>query len=281
MPRFTPDDVRRFYDRSTPAFVRYGQGGRAGTIHRAVWGPGATTRDQAFHFVEHHVLSRLSQGHGATHVLDLGCGIGASLACLLSARADTALRGTGVTLSPLQARLAREWARAHGLADRLTIVEADFTALPASIRDVDLAYAIESFVHATDPRAFFREAARVLRPGGRLLICDDVDGGADTPAAIRARERFVRGWHINTLLQPEALVRHAAAEGFRHLETMDLTPWLELGRPRDRLAAAFVALCGWLPLARTPLGHLVGGSALQSCLRRGWVRYELAEFVRE
>jgi hypothetical protein len=36
---------------------------------------------------------------------------------------------------------------------------------------------------------------------------------------------------------------------------------------------ALLALLGWLPVDRTPLGPLLGGSALQMCLDRGWIGY--------
>jgi hypothetical protein len=42
----------------------------------------------------------------------------------------------------------------------------------------------------------------------------------------------------------------------------------------------FLALFGWLPLERTRFGHLVGGSALQECLTRGWIGYDFTVFRR-
>jgi hypothetical protein len=72
----------------------------------------------------------------------------------------------------------------------------------------------------------------------------------------------------------------AEAAGFDHVSTVDLTPHLDGGRPRDRLIAACVAVFGWLPLDGTRFGHLLGGSALQTCLSRGWIGYDLALFRR-
>ena len=83
-----------------------------------------------------------------------------------------------------------------------------------------------------------------------------------------------------TLLHPRELRALAARAGFEHLSTVDLTPHLRLGRPRDRVAALFIAVCGWLPLDRTRFGHLVGGTALQTCLGKGWIGYDLALFRR-
>ena len=55
MPAFETADIRRYYDRHTRSFVRFGQGGRDGAIHRAVWGPGVTTRSAAFHYVDDRI----------------------------------------------------------------------------------------------------------------------------------------------------------------------------------------------------------------------------------
>jgi cyclopropane fatty-acyl-phospholipid synthase-like methyltransferase len=269
--------IRRYYDLQTDGFLALGQGGGEAAIHRAVWGPGVTTRSAAFHFVEDQIadaLARVAPGGGrsAPHVVDLGCGVGGSLTYLAS-RAP--IRGTGITLSPVQARIAARRIEGLKLADRLTCVEGDYTALPGSVAPADLAFAIESFVHGPSPEAFFAECARLVRPGGVLVICDDLRRPTTAPSAAPALERYQRGWHVNTLLTREELIGHAEAAGFTHDHTTNLTPWLELGRPRDIAIDLFVALFGWLPLHRTPLGHLVGGSALHRCLTRGWIGYDI------
>ena len=100
----------------------------------------------------------------------------------------------------------------------------------------------------------------------------------NTPAARREIERFTRGWHINTLLDRDQLQAFAREAGFEHDSTIDLSSYLELNRPRDRAIKMFVALAGWMRWSR--LDHLVGGSALQECLERGWIGYDLALFER-
>jgi cyclopropane fatty-acyl-phospholipid synthase-like methyltransferase len=283
MPRFDASEIRRYYDRQTAGFVALGQGGAQGAIHRAVWGPGVTTREQAFHFVEDRIAEALEMqrpGIPTTmpHVVDLGCGVGGSL-CHLAARVP--IRGTGITLSPVQAGLAMDRVRAQGLADRVTCIEGDYTHLPDGVAPADLAFAIESFVHGPSPQRFFAECARLLRPGGLLVVCDDFRRPSDDPRAARAVEQFTRGWHINTLLTQEELRASARAAGFELESTTNLTPWLELDRPRDRVIAVFVAFFGWLPLGRTRVAHIVGGSALQTCLKRGWIGYDLLQLRRQ
>ncbi len=278
MSRFDRADVRSYYDRQTAGFLALGQGGGEGAIHRAVWGPGVSSRADAFHFVDDQIATRLADSTGATHVVDLGCGVGGSLMHLAS---RLPIRATGVTLSPVQVRIAGERLRASGLAERVSCLEGDFTALPPTLTPAHLAFAIESFVHSPSAPAFFAACARVVAPGGWLAICDDV---LRTTADARSGpmvERFRRGWRVNTLLTREQLATHAETAGFVLDSTVDLTPWLELGRPRDRAIALFVALFGWLPLEATRIAHVVGGSALQTCLARGWVGYELNWFRRQ
>ncbi len=289
MPQFDTEQIRRYYDRNTPSFVALGQGGSVGAIHRAVWGPGTTTREQAFHFVEDRiadVVRRVAErstieptGSLAEppHVVDLGCGVGASLCYLAELLPIT---GTGITLSPIQVGVARDRIESAGLSDRVVCIEGDYGNLPDDMKAADVAYAIESFVHGPDPARFFGEAARIVRPGGALVICDDVRRGGNSRNAQRAIQRFEHGWHINSLLEADDLRSLAGEGGFEHESTEDLSSYLELRRPRDRVIDAAVATLGWLPLERTRLGHLVGGSALQQSLAGGWIGYDLMVFTR-
>jgi SAM-dependent methyltransferase len=280
--RFSPAEVRDYYDRNTSAFVALGQGGNVGAIHRAVWGPGVKTHDEAFRFLEDQIaarIRRLSRNADGPYVVDLGCGVGASLCYLAEQLPD--ITGTGITLSPEQAQLAHERVLGLGLADRLTFLEGDYCELPAVVRAADLAYAIESFVHGPDPARFFARCRELIRPGGLLVICDDFRRLTSDPSADAAIERFKRGWHINTLIDRAELRALAVDAGFEHDSTTDLSPYLELDRPRDRAIGVLIRLAGWVPVHWARLDALIGGSALQRCLTRGWIGYDLAVFKRQ
>lgn len=273
--RFDAADIKRYYDRHTASFVRFGEG-RA-SIHRAVWGPETRTQEQAFHYVDDQIaaLMRRVEPLSAAHVVDLGCGVGASL-CYLAERMP--IRGTGITLSSAQAQMARQFIAAGGLSERVECLEGDFTNLPPTIQPADLAYAIESFVHGPAPERFFEQSHRLLKPGGRLLICDDVKTGESSAESARVVEEFTRGWHINTLLTRDDMIAMARTAGFEHESSADLTPLLELDRPRDRAIAVSVALLKWLPYAGDRYDYVIGGDALQTCLANGWIRYEVNVF---
>lgn len=278
--RFDIGDIRRYYDRHTPSFIRFGQGGSAGAIHRAVWGPGITTRLQAFHYVDDQIaeLARsLLSTSAMPHLVDLGCGVGTSL-CYLAERLP--IRGTGITLSPVQARLAAQRIQRARLSDRVTCIEGDYCDVPPSVGPADLAYAIESFVHGPAPHRVLAECGRLVRPGGLLVVCDDFRRSTARGAAMRAIDRFRRGWRINTLLSQDELRALARTAGFEHQSTVDLSSALEIRRARDRAINVLGAVVGWLPFGTTRLDYLLGGSALQECLAHGWIGYDLTVFRR-
>jgi SAM-dependent methyltransferase len=278
--RFDAPSIRRYYDRHTARFVALGQQGSLGSIHRAVWAPGVSTPQQAFRYVEEAIIALLRDLPPAferSHVVDLGCGVGASLSYLAD---RLPIHGTGVTLSENQARLATERIRRAAHSDRIRCLVGDYCDLPPDVGGADLAFAIESFVHGPDPDRFFAQCRELVRPGGLLLICDDFRRDAAGREVDRTIERFRTGWYVNTLLTSSDLQARARHAGFEHRQTTDLSSYLQLGRPRDRMIDALVALIGWLPIETTRLGYLAGGSALQKALAQGWIGYDLALFQR-
>ncbi len=253
--------VARYYDANTSAFLARGQGGGEGVLHRAVWGEGVRDRSSAFHFAHELALKEIGGlGRERPRVLDLGCGVGASLLYLLG-RCDA--EGFGITLSGEQYELARERGSAAWL-------RGDFCrdALPPAI---DLAYGIESFLHASDARAFFENVGKSLRTGGRLVLVDDflAEGALDrTPV-----RDFAWGWHASSLLRPHEVDAMATASGLGLVFDRDLTPHLSLDRPRDRALALFLLLLRPFVSDSPRVRSLVGGNALRACLKRGLVDY--------
>jgi SAM-dependent methyltransferase len=160
--------------------------------------------------------------------------------------------------------------------------EADFCSFAADLlrelAPVDLAFAIEAFVHAPSADGFLHEVSRLLRPGGALVIVDDVLAGPERTS--RVLDEVRRGWHMQSLLSVADVAAAAAPHGLALVESVDLSPLQRLGRPRDRLIHALRPV---LLLAQrfSPWAEsLVGGDALQTAHRRGLLEYRLLRFER-
>ena len=262
--------VRGYYDSNTWKFLLSGS---ERAIHRELWGPGVTTRGEAVHHAHALVLDQL--GADDRRVLDLGCGVGTAALYLARRRP---VEVVGVTISPVQVRLADRYAARGGpLLGDVRFVAADFTALPDDLTGFDLAFAIEAFVHADPAAAFFAGVARALRPGGALVIVDDVrPGDRDDPAL----DDFRAGWHAPSVL-PVAEVEALAAEaGLVPVASTDLSGLQRLGRPRDRVVHAVQPLLRRMGGRSMWAQSLVGGDALQLCHRAGLLQYRLLRFER-
>jgi cyclopropane fatty-acyl-phospholipid synthase-like methyltransferase len=268
--------VRRYFDDHSTVFERFGQG--RSTIHRAVWGEGVGSREEAFGYVDRLIAERaVALGDPAIRLLDLGCGLGASLIRLagLLPRAT----GVGVTLSPRQAARARELVAGATLGTRVRCLEADYLELADDLGTFDLAFAIEAFVHTPNAAAFFASVARRLRPGGQLIICDDFQSRAARGAGEeRWLELIRRGWAVNTLSSPTAASELARQSGFALVEDRDLTAQLELRRPRDRLISALLVMGRPFRPTSTLWGSWMGGDALQRALVARLVEYHFMVF---
>jgi SAM-dependent methyltransferase len=274
------DRVRRYYDRTVVPFERLGQGGAS--IHRAVWGAGVSDRQGAHHHVDDLLLATVAEVIDAPRVVDLGCGLGASL--LYLARHRAGLRGEGITISPAQAARATTLIERAGATERLRCREGNFLAVPDDLAGwADLTFSIEAFVHSPDADGYLQQAARTLRPGGRLVICDDflvADRPPNSPRERRWLDEFRTGWRVGSLLTVAQVRDLAGAHGLEPVRDLDLTPALELRRPRDRWISAMVAVGRVARPAGDYWHSLVGGNALQRALIRGLLAYRFVELRR-
>lgn len=100
------------------------------------------------------------------HMLDIGTGTGR----MAEIFAPLASRITALDRSPEMLRIARAKLADRGIDAEL--VQGDFAALPLANDAVDTIVMHQVLHFASDPRGVVAEAARVLRPGGRLLIAD-------------------------------------------------------------------------------------------------------------
>ena len=95
-------------------------------------------------------------------VLDAACGTGAVAQQLVARGHDVV--GIDISLAML--------ARAREAVPDATFLTGDITSLPLPDRDVDHVVCSLALTHPSDLRPFFAETARVMRPGGHLLLLD-------------------------------------------------------------------------------------------------------------
>lgn len=149
-------------------------------------------------------------------VLDVGCGGGQNLCSLAEARPDAEL--CGLDLSAEQ--LARARRRARPFDGRVSFVEGSALELPFDDGQFDLVVSIGSIKHWPDMQRGLAECARVVAPGGTLVVAE-VDRGCRLPDA----RAFIDRWRIPGALGPVALAGFrtwVAGQGLDLIEAREL-----------------------------------------------------------
>ncbi|MFW5728778.1 MAG: SAM-dependent methyltransferase [bacterium] len=277
--------VQSYYDRNTKRFLKYGHGGAEGVLHRAVWAPGVRSRAEALRYVNGHIAWRAAE-LGAKTVLDAGCGVGGTVAAVAEQGIP---RVVGVTISTVQKERGTAFLerRLSTTKSAWSIHAGDFCDrdFMRSLRDedgFDLIYFVESFIHAPCGEELLETVSELLAPLGRVIICDDFLT-APLPEQLRKPRvirEYVRGWHVDNLVTPAEVTERAHYAGLVLENREDLTPHLELGRPRDRAIRAVVPVLRLVPLPFAWRDNFIGGNAIQECLRRGLIGYYVLEFAR-
>jgi 2-polyprenyl-3-methyl-5-hydroxy-6-metoxy-1,4-benzoquinol methylase len=101
-------------------------------------------------------------------VLEIGCGRG-GFSCWLAGQSKPPCELTAADFSDTAVTMGREFGRRKCL-DNITWRVADIQELPFADANFDTAISCETIEHVPDPAKAVRELARVLRPGGRLLL---------------------------------------------------------------------------------------------------------------
>ncbi|MCK9605616.1 MAG: methyltransferase domain-containing protein [Methylomonas sp.] len=155
------------------------------------------------------------------NVLDAGCGIGGSSIWMAKQQGN---RVTGITISAKQADYARQHANRHGVSGLATFEVADFCQTPFANASFDVVWALESSCHALNKGDFLREAWRVLKPGGRIVVCD----GFLLQRRFNARQwqallTCLNGWAVPNLCTRDEFTQLLQQQGFAEVNCQDIT----------------------------------------------------------
>ena len=168
------DEVRR---------SRADQAARYFATHAATW-----DAVRAMHIAEEAVEAAIRQAVGDRPIgslLDVGTGTGRMLELL----APHAGRALGIDQSPSMLGVARDRLERAGLRNA-QLRQGDIFALPVERNGYDLVVVHQVLHYLDDPSRALREAARTLRPGGRLLVVDFAPHGEESLRAEHAHRRL-------------------------------------------------------------------------------------------
>jgi ubiquinone/menaquinone biosynthesis C-methylase UbiE len=206
-------------------------------------------------------------------VLDAGCGLGGTIASLNERHSGVVL--TGLNIDPRQVEHARERVAARP-GNEVSFCVGDACNMPLPSASFDHVLAVECIFHFPDRKRFFAEARRVLKPGGRLTLCDFVPRFYLLPSLTIAKRYFSS--HIEAATGPIDIRCTAAryralarASGFIQTHEEDIT---EGTLPTYPVLRKLIKETG----APVLIGH-AWVSALQTVSRLNALRYMMLSFT--
>ena len=198
----------RFYDRLMRSSRHRGYYGKSDFYNFGYWGAGAATQREASEALVDSLVGRLPQRDG--NILDVACGLGASTRRLLASY--PAEKITAINISATQV------ARASKNAPGTTVIRMDAAKLDFPDNSFHAILCVEAAFHFDTREAFLREAFRVLKPGGSLVLSDILFHGFTAPISDRLGVP-----KANLIADIQAYAEQLRSTGFQEIDVRNAT----------------------------------------------------------
>ncbi|MEU5553664.1 methyltransferase domain-containing protein [Micromonospora sp. NPDC047793] len=215
----TPARVAEFFDRYNSMICGF----FGGNMHQGYWdGPSDTSSMlKASNRMTDVFIDRLAGIGPGARILDLGCGTGRP-AVRIARR--TGAEVVGISISGRDVELAQAYAAGEDDAENVTFQQANALDLPFEPGSFDAIVAIDSFAYFADRGELLARISPLLKPGGRIVLTDDVARGPELTGQDEQDTLFMLAcWRQAPLARAEDYSGFAVAAGLELVEVTDIT----------------------------------------------------------
>jgi tocopherol O-methyltransferase len=205
---------------------------RISALYRALWGAhihhGYWQNEERPEAAQVKLIARLAERAGipcGARVLDVGCGLGGSSVWLAR---HLGCSVTGITISPIQVKMAAQRAMAENLGHQVRFLVMDANRLDLLSESFDVVWVIECSEHLADKARFIATCARLLKPGGKLALCAWLKAAERVrPEHGRLIAQVCQGMLCPSLASLRDYTQWMRASGLRAIDAEDITRQVE------------------------------------------------------
>jgi len=210
---FTNSEIAEYYDTTRIHYNRWWKLRKSLSLHYGIWDESVRNFSGSLNNTNRVMMEICGISEG-DKVLDAGYGVGGA-AVFLQRMKNAEV--TGISLSEKQIQVAREYALKNKLVGKVFYKVMDFTRTDFKNETFDVVWACESVCQAQDKEAFIRESFRLLKKGGKLIMCDyflPEENQYDKNSWIR---KWCDSWAISELITLDVFKACLAASGFKDI----------------------------------------------------------------
>lgn len=244
------------------------------SMHYGYWDKSTKSFSDALMNIN-RVMARRAKISSSDKVLDAGCGVGGSSICLAKNFGCTVV---GITLSQNQAGAAERNAKKNNATGTVAFLMKNFNKTGFPAKSFDVVWAIESAGYASRKKDFLKEAYRILRKKGRLIVADGFKTGSLAGADEKLINKAANGWALPEPATISEFITAAKSAGFRKTRATDETAHIMPSAQRlyriARLALPFAKLLRALKIRNSIQTANVVTACLQyKTLKKGLWKY--------
>jgi cyclopropane fatty-acyl-phospholipid synthase-like methyltransferase len=210
------DKVGQYYDET---YKSYALGWSKEHLHHGFWDDDTQTHEESLVNTINHLVEMLDINSDDV-ILDAGCGVGGA-AKYISNKFNCQV--VGITNSAVLLEIAKSNI-SNSTKSKLEFHFMDYENTSFGSNSFTKIFGIESVCHAEDKSKFAKEAFRLLKSGGKILISD----GYLIKNTLNEEENqiyneFLEGWALPNLAKPEEFKKILTEGGFTNIKYIDKT----------------------------------------------------------
>lgn len=215
---FSTSDVAEYYDSTQGHYENWWNLKKNLSLHYGIWEEDTKTFAESLENTN-KVLLQISGISVRDKILDAGCGVGGA-AMYINKKTKAAV--VGISLSEKQITFAK--ARAADLgATGIEFAVMDFTQTTFPDESYDVIWACESVCQTIHKIDFINESYRLLKKGGRLILCDYFLTSEHQEDKHHLMDKWKNTWAVPKFVTSDYFTRNLSDRGFDQVSLFDYT----------------------------------------------------------